>query len=219
MVLAREMQDPVDQKTSELLVLRDTERGGVPGKHLRADQHVAKHPLPAPGTDKAETVIVLPDNGNILLTARQAAGMYDKSRIEVIPTHSPAEGYFALANLDVSLPADEIRTALVEALRDTVTGSVSRAIRDCEAGVAGDFLGIGEKAILCGSPDRTEALLEMARKLDAGSHDIALLFQGESVSAEEAATAQDALTREFPRTEITLIEGGQPIYDYILLLC
>ena len=167
----------------------------------------------------AETVIVLPDNGNIILTARQAAEMYGKSRIEVIPTHSPAEGYFALANLDVSLPVDELVPALNEAIGETVTGSVSRAIRDSAAGATGDYLGLSGKEILCGSPERLQALRELARKLDAGSHDIAIVFQGADVPADEAAAAVDALTREFPRTETTLIEGGQPVYDYILLLC
>ncbi|MBQ5482511.1 MAG: hypothetical protein IIT74_05630, partial [Bacteroidales bacterium] len=156
---------------------------------------------------------------NVILTARQAAEMYGKSRIEVIPTHSPAEGYFALANLDVSLPVDELVPALNEAIGETVTGSVSRAIRDSAAGATGDYLGLSGKEILCGSPERLQALLELARKLDAGSHDIAIVFQGADVPADEAAAAVDALTREFPRTETTLIEGGQPVYDYILLLC
>ena len=167
----------------------------------------------------AENLIVLPDNGNIILTARQAAEMYDKARVEVIPTHSPAEGYFALANLDVSLPVDEIVEGLNEAVRDTVTGSISRAIRDSAAGATGDYLGLSGKDILCGSPDRAQALRELAEKLDAGSHDLLILFQGADVPAEEAAAALDALTRAYPRTETTLIEGGQPIYDYLLLLC
>ncbi|MBO4536063.1 MAG: hypothetical protein J5702_02530, partial [Bacteroidales bacterium] len=62
-------------------------------------------------------------------------------------------------------------------------------------------------------------LRELAEKLDAGSHDLLILFQGADVPTEEAAAALDALTRAYPRTETTLIEGGQPIYDYLLLLC
>ena len=61
--------------------------------------------------------------------------------------------------------------------------------------------------------------LALAQKLDAGSHDIAVLFQGADVPDAEAAQAVDALAAAFPRTETTLIEGGQPVYDYILLLC
>ena len=167
----------------------------------------------------AESILVFPNNGNILLTARQAAAMYEKARVEVIPTHSLGEGYFALASLDTSETVDQIVPELEEALEGTVTGLVSRAIRDSEAGHTGDYLGLSGKEILCGSPDRQEALQQLARKLDAGSRDIAVLFSGADVPAEEAAAATEALTADFPRTEVTLIEGGQPVYDYILLLC
>jgi len=61
--------------------------------------------------------------------------------------------------------------------------------------------------------------VELAGRLDAGSHDIAILLSGADVPADEAAEAADTLTHAFPRTEFSLIEGGQPVYDYILLLC
>ena len=167
----------------------------------------------------AENILVLPNNGNILLTAQQAAAMYRQARVEVIPTHSLGEGYYALANLDTSESIDAIVPQLNEALEGTVTGLVSRAIRDSAAGHTGDYLGLSGKDILCGSADRKEVLLALAQKLDAGSHDIAVLFQGADVPDAEAAQAADALAAAFPRTETTLIEGGQPVYDYILLLC
>ena len=167
----------------------------------------------------AESILVLPNNGNILLTARQAAALYEKARVEVIPTHSLGEGYYALASLDTSETIDQIVPELNEALAGTVTGLVSRAIRESAAGHTGDFLGLSGKDILCGAADRQTALLTLAQKLDAGSHDIAVLFQGADVPDAEAAQAADALAAAFPRTETTLIAGGQPVYDYILLLC
>jgi len=167
----------------------------------------------------ADNMLVLPNNSNILLTARQAASIYDKARIEVIPTRNLGEGYFALASLDRSETPDQIVQELTEALQETVTGMVSRAIRDSAAGHTGDYLGFSNKDILCGAPVRRQALEELARRLHAGSHDIAILLSGGDVPAEEAAEAADTLTRLFPRTEISLVEGGQPIYDYILLLC
>ena len=167
----------------------------------------------------ADSILVLPNNANILLTARQAAAMYDKCRIEVLPTRSIGEGYFALASLDTDETVDEIVPALTEALQETVTGLVSRAIRDSEAGHTGDYLGFSDKEMLCGSPDRGETLLALARKLDAGSHDIAVLFAGADTPSDEADRTVRTLTAEWPRTEFTLIEAGQPVYDYILLLC
>jgi len=167
----------------------------------------------------ADSIIVMPNNGNILLTAQQAAALYDKCRIEVLPTRSLGEGYYALASLDTSETIDQIVPELKEALSETVTGLVSRAIRDSQAGHTGDYLGFSDKEMLCGNPDRQQALLELAAKLDAGSRDIAVLFSGADTPADEAADTLDRLAAAWPRTEFTLIEGGQPVYDYILLLC
>lgn len=167
----------------------------------------------------AESVIVLPNNSNILLTARQAASMYEKSRIEVLPTCDPGQGYFALASLDSSESIDTLVPELSEALEGTVTGMVSRAIRDSQAGSCGDYLGICGKDIRCASPDRQQALLELAASLHPETHDIALLLTGADVPPAEADAATEALTRQFPRTEFTRVDGGQPVYDYILLLC
>lgn len=167
----------------------------------------------------ADNILVLPDNSNIILTARQAATLYQKSRVEVLPTHNLGEGYYALASLDTSETIDRIIPELEEALSGTATGLVSRAIRENEAGHTGDYLGLSGKDILCGNADRKEALQELARKLNAGNYDIALLLSGADVPAEEAAAAAEALSAAFPRTETTLVEGGQPVYDYILLLC
>ena len=167
----------------------------------------------------AESILVFPNNGNILLTARQAASLYDKARIEVIPTRSLGEGYYALACLDTSAAIDDIVPELTEAVEATVTGQVSRAIRDSAAGRTGDYLGMSGKDILCGDADRTQAIRMLAEQLNAGSHDLAVLFSGADVPADEAQAVADALTAAYPRTETTLIEGGQPVYDYILLLC
>ena len=167
----------------------------------------------------AESILVLPDNSNILLTAQQAAGIYDRARIEVIPTRNLGEGYFALASLDHSQSVDDIVEELQEALKETVTGMVSRAIRDSEAGRCGDYLGFCGKDICCASPERRQALLDLAEKIGTGSRDIGLLLTGADVTASEADSVLEALNQKYPRTEISLIAGGQPVYDYILLLC
>ena len=167
----------------------------------------------------ADSILVLPDNGNILLTARQAAALYDKARIEVLPTRNLGEGYFALASIDRSQPVEDIVETMAEALQSTVTGMISQAIRDSQAGQAGDYLGFSDKDILCASADRQQALLDLAGKLDMGSYDIALLLTGADVTPEDARSATEALTRQYTCTEITQITGGQPVYDFILLLC
>ena len=166
----------------------------------------------------AETILVFPNNSNILLTARQAASLYDKSRIEVIPTRTLGEGYFSLGSLDTSLPPEEMVAALTQAAEAVTTGLVSKAIRDSEQGRAGDYLGLSGKEILSGDAERVSCLLQLADALHSGEHDIAVLFFGEDVAEAEAQQAQRLLSARFPHTETILMDGGQPVYDYILIL-
>ncbi|MBO4434369.1 MAG: DAK2 domain-containing protein [Bacteroidales bacterium] len=167
----------------------------------------------------ADVILVLPNNSNILLTAQQAAKLYKDSRVEVIPTHSLGEGYFAMANMDAEADIDTLVASMTEAASTVTTGQVSVAIRDCAEGKTGDYLGLSGKEILCGSPSRLEAASALAAKLDASSADILLIFRGLDAPSDEAEQLRASLEKSCPMTEVILIDGGQPVYDYILVLC
>ncbi len=174
--------------------------------------------LEAFDTVQADVILVFPNNSNILLTARQAAEMYKDSRVEVIPTQTLGEGYFALANLPSDVPLEEMLKTLSDAAAQVTTGLVSRAIRDTAAGKKGTYLGFRGKDILCGSPDRADATRELARILDAGSHDILLLLSGADAPEEEAQALRKEFETSCPLTEVIPLKGDQPVYDYILVL-
>ena len=167
----------------------------------------------------AQTILVFPNNSNIILTANQAASLYDKSKVVVIPTKTISEGYYALANLDTELPVEELSAALEEAAASVSTGMVSRAIRDTEIARTGEYVGFSGKELLCGSPSRPDAVKELAVKLDAGNADIFIIFKGNDSPSDEAEALKSELEKQFPRTEVILLDGGQPVYDYILLIC
>ena len=137
--------------------------------------------------------------------------------IRVIPCKTLGEGYYALANLDTEGGnADEIEACLSAAAGEVVTGLVSRAIRDSGDVKEGEYVGISGKEILCGGSTPEEALKGLASAIDAGSHDVVLIFSGEG--AKDAASVQSALQDSFKRSEVILQEGGQPVYEYILVL-
>lgn len=165
----------------------------------------------------ADTILVFPNNANILLTARQAASLFEEARVEVIPSKTLGEGYFALANLPSDTPAEELVQVATEAAGAVGTGLVSRAIRDAEGVKEGDYIGISGKDILCTGTDRVQAALALADKLEAGSADILLLFSGADATPEESARLQEALQRQYPLCEVILKEGDQPVYDFILV--
>lgn len=167
----------------------------------------------------ADVILVLPNNSNIILTAQQAATIYKDSRVEVIPTRSLGEGYFALANMEADADTDTLVAGMTEAASTVTTGQVSVAIRDCAQGKTGDYLGLSGKDILCGSPSRLEAASSLASKLDASSADILLIFRGMDAPLDEAEQLRSSIEKTCPMTEVILIDGGQPVYDYILVLC
>ena len=167
----------------------------------------------------AETILVFPNNSNIILTANQAADMYADAKIIVIPTKTLGEGYYALANLDADQPLEALEESLKAAAAAVTTGSVSRAIRDTAEARNGDYIGFSGKDILTASASREETVLKLAEKLEASQADILVLFSGEDAPANEAAHIKAQLEKACPMTEVILLDGGQPVYDYILVLC
>ena len=164
----------------------------------------------------AETIFVLPNNSNILLTARQAAEIYDKADIRVIPCKTLGAGYYALANLDTEAgDADALEALLTEAAGEVTTGLVSRAIRDSGDVREGEYVGISGKEILASGETPEKALMALAEALKAGSSDVILVFAGADATAAEQL--QTELAAKYPRAEVILQAGGQPVYEYILV--
>lgn len=172
----------------------------------------------------ADTIFVFPNNGNVILTAQQAASLYEKAEIRVVPTRTIGEGYAALSMFDTtSGDTDAIEAELRQAFEGVVTGMVSRATRDVEKdGIsvrAGDYIGFtSDDTIYADDAERASALLSLAKELHAGTYDVLLLVCGRDAPKEETDVIRQALTRAYPRTETILIDGGQPIHDYIFIL-
>ncbi len=169
----------------------------------------------------ADTILVFPNNSNILLTAEQAASIYSKEgvHIEVIPSRSLAQGYFALANLDMDMAPEDIPAAMTEAVGAVTDGLVSRAVRDADGVREGEYIGISGKQILCSSPTPEEAVMSLAEAIDAAGADIITLFSGAGTSAEKVAALKTSLEKKYPLAEVILSDGGQKVYDYILMIC
>ena len=171
----------------------------------------------------ADTILVFPNNSNIILTARQAAALYKDAAVRVIPSRSIGECYAALSLLDTSSGnADEIEAGCVEIMESVVTGTVSRAIRNTEKdGVIvreGDRIGFSGDTIYSDSPSAKEAALKLAEALNAGDFGILMLVCGADADMDEAEEIKKELEKADPLTEVILLDGGQPIYEYIMIL-
>ena len=167
----------------------------------------------------AQTVFVLPNNGNIILAAKQAAELYTDADVRVIECTTIGEGYAAISMFsDESGDADTIESELRDALGGVVTAGISRSIRDSGEVKAGEYIGFVGKDIIADSDSRLDAARKTADKLGLGGYDVCIILRSADASEEEASELESYINSHYPNTEVYLLYGGQPIYDYIIIL-
>jgi dihydroxyacetone kinase-like predicted kinase len=171
----------------------------------------------------ADTILVFPNNSNIILTAKQAASLYDKSDVRVVGNKTIGEGYAAISMLDTSSgDTDAILEEIGEVIASVVTGAVSMASRNTEKdGVeihSGDYIGFVGDTIYVDDADANRTALALAKELHAEKYDVMLLICGKDPAPEAAETLFKELKQTYKRTEVIMIDGGQPIFDYLMIL-
>ena len=171
----------------------------------------------------AETIYVFPNNSNIVLTAEQAAALYHESDVRIIRTKTIGEGYAAISMFDINVgDTDAVCAYLNEVAEGTVTGMVARASRDASCNrlniLKGDYLGFVGDDIYVDEATAEDALVSLSDELSAGSYDILLILAGADADDAQADAVCDRLRAQYPRTEVILMNGGQPVYDYIIIL-
>ena len=167
----------------------------------------------------ADTVFVLPNNGNIILTAKQAAGIYKDCNVHVIESHTIGDGYAALSMLSYdSDDAETIALELTEAMQGVITAEISKSIRDTDEVHAGEYIGIVGKEILAAKDTREEVALATGEALNMGKYDICILIRGKDTPEDESRNIEKYISGHYPGKEVYVINGMQDIYDYILIL-
>ena len=170
----------------------------------------------------ADTVFVLPNNGNILLTAKQAAELYKKSDVRVIPTKTVGDCISVLSMLDLNGSPDDIEAAMVESMEGTVTAEISRSIRAAELnGLSirtGEYIGIIGKEVVSADTDCLDTAAAALKIMEPADRSALMIIRGKNapkgVSEDLAAMAR----KKYRRLEVCEIEGGQDIYDLILVV-
>ncbi len=169
----------------------------------------------------ADTIFVFPNNGNVILAAKQAASMYKDSDVRVIESKTIGDGYAALSMMDTSSgDADAIEEELNFCMEGVITASVSKTVRDADMGIevhAGDYIGFVGKDILSSDPDRLATAKSLIDKMDTSSHDVYILIHGKDSTPEETAELEEYLSAKVKGAEIYNINGEQDIYSYILI--
>ncbi len=167
----------------------------------------------------ADKLIVLPNNGNVVMAAQQAAELSTKDVI-VVTTRTIPQGIAAL--LAFNYTADlETNAALMRSAADEVeTGEITTATRSVELdGVnveAGDIIGLVNERIVASGPTVEHVMWPMLEKMALSDREILTLYYGNDVKVEHADTLAAKISERFPDQEVELVEGGQPHYHYIL---
>ena len=168
----------------------------------------------------AETVFVLPNNKNIIMAAEQAIKLADR-RVCVLQTRTIPQGISAMLAFDPDKSFSENRVDMTKALDKVQTGQITFAARDSDFDghniKAGELLAMENGKLAFVDKDLNRALLKLTRSMVKKDSSFVTILYGADISDDQAAEAYELLRQKLSdNVEINLINGGQPVYYYIV---
>ena len=175
--------------------------------------------LAAINTVPASQVIVLPNNSNVLLSARQALDLSEKEA-RVVPTETMPQGIAALIRFNYEADFATNCQAMTEAANSTHTAEITTAVRNAQPGGVrvreGDYIGLVDGNLAIAGSDMQRVIRETLQHMDMQQFEIVTLYYGEGISAQDAEETARRIKQLYSHLEIEVIDGGQPHYTYIL---
>ena len=202
---------------------------------LGCDQVVSGGQTMNPSTDDilnaieatpAKVVYVLPNNKNIILAAEQAVPLADRT-VHVLSTRTIPQGISAMLSFDTEASVEDNLIDMMRAADNVSTGQVTFAARDSDfenkSIKEGDILALENgKLIFTGSDIRHAAVklsksLVNSRRIAGREINFITLIYGENMTEEDAESVRDGIRAKVgDSVDITLVNGGQPVYYYII---
>ena len=167
----------------------------------------------------AETVFVLPNNKNIIMAAEQAVKLADR-RVCVLQSRTIPQGITAMMNFDPDADFDTNRLNMSRSLDTVSTGQLTFAARDSDYEghniKEGDILALDNGKLAFTERDVTKAAYKLTKKLADGNTAFITLIYGTDVDSKDAEAVHQLVQNKFPNAEVMLVDGGQPVYYYII---
>ncbi|MGQ9779153.1 MAG: DAK2 domain-containing protein [Bacillota bacterium] len=167
----------------------------------------------------AKQVLILPNNGNVIMTAGQVSELTELP-VAVAPSKTIPQGIAALMAFNPSASLEENLMNMTRALEEVKTGEVTYAVRASNLnGLAieeGDVIGLVDDELVATGKKPAEVLQKILDRMVEKEDALISIYYGRDVEEEEAREALAALTDRFPAAEIELYYGGQPLYYYIV---
>ena len=168
----------------------------------------------------AEIVYVLPNNKNIIMAAQQCVDLVEDKKVIVLPAKTVPQGISAMIAVNPDGDEAENTAAMEEAMSLVTTMEVTYAARDSEfdgqAIHAGDYLLLVDNQLFGTEKDLHTALDKLAQASKERAGEFISIFYGEGVDPDQAEQALALFQTACPDAEITMLEGGQPVYHYLI---
>ncbi len=168
----------------------------------------------------AEVVFVLPNNKNIIMAAEQSIPLCEDKTVVVIPTKTIPQGITAMLNFDPESEVSDIVETISDTLGDVHTAQVTYAARDSDfdgyAIHAGEYLALLDGKLIGSFTEMPAVLGQMSEAFNELEPEIITVYYGEDVSDDDAEQTAGVLEKAFPDAEVTVVNGGQPVYYYMI---
>lgn len=169
----------------------------------------------------AKVVFVFPNNKNILMAARQACELITDRKTVIIPTRTVPQGIAAMLAYDEQATVELNIEYMMEAAKKILTGQVTYAARDSEFGSTklreGDIIALNNGKLVFKDKDPVKAAIKLTKEMVSKSTAFITIIYGEKVSEAQANLAYDAIQAKYGSSvDITLVNGGQPLYYFLI---
>ena len=168
----------------------------------------------------ADTIFILPNNGNIILAANQAKELTEDKEIIVIPSKNIPQGIAAMINFVAGKSNEENQKQMEEEMLLIKSGQVTYAVRDTNMDgkeiKQGNFMGLTDKTIVSVAESVVDAAKELVESMLDEDSELITLYYGADITEEEAEALADQILKEQEELDVEVQFGCQPIYSYFI---
>lgn len=172
-----------------------------------------------------DEIILMPNNGNVIMAAEQAAQLVENKTVRVIRSKTVQQGIAALiAYMDTNEEGnlDDVLSAMQEAIGNIVSAEVTKAVRNVNFDgvdvVEGQYIGMLNGKLVTSGDALNNIIIDLMQKGDATEREICTLYYGDGLKESDATSLAEILENEFPNLDYEVVYGGQPLYPYLFSL-
>ena len=168
----------------------------------------------------ANTIFVLPNNGNIILAAQQAAELTEGKQVIVLPTKNVAMGIAAIVSFQPELPVEENKLRMNQAAEKVRTGTITYAVRDSQMDglqiKEGSIIGLNNGEVTVNVDSVVDTALELMKQIVTDDDGLITVYYGQDTKQADAQGLGETLADLYPMCDVEVQNGGQPLYYYLI---